>query len=100
MSAADLIVLPSRHEGFGITAIEAVAARTPVVASDIGPFREINAAGANMHLVPLVDSALASAVEEELSLAGNHVSDFLNAAIIGTDSVEVLATRLLAALKR
>lgn len=100
MSAADLIVQPSRHEGFGITAIEAVAARTPVVASDIGPFREINAAGANMHLVPLVDSALASAVEEELSLTGNRVSGFLNAAIIGIDSVEVLATRLLAALKR
>lgn len=100
MSAADLIVQPSRHEGFGITAIEAVAARTPVVASDIGPFREINAAGANMHLAPLVDSAFASAVEEELSLAGNRVSGFLNAAIIGTDSVEVLATRLLAALKR
>ena len=36
---ADRIVLPSRYEGFGIAAIEAMAARVPLVLSDIPAWR-------------------------------------------------------------
>jgi glycosyltransferase involved in cell wall biosynthesis len=39
-AVADVVTLPSRHEGFGMPLLEAVAQRRPVVASDIPPFRE------------------------------------------------------------
>ncbi len=38
---ADAAVFPSLYEPFGIVALEAMAARTPVVVSDAGGFREI-----------------------------------------------------------
>ena len=36
----DLLILPSKREGFGIVTIEAHAAGIPVICSDIGPLRE------------------------------------------------------------
>lgn len=36
MSAADALVLPSYHEGFGLVALEAMSAGTKVVATDVG----------------------------------------------------------------
>lgn len=38
---ADVAVFPSLYEPFGIVALEAMAARTPVVVSDAGGFREV-----------------------------------------------------------
>ncbi|MGK7914450.1 MAG: glycosyltransferase [Prochloraceae cyanobacterium] len=35
-AAADVCVVPSHYEPFGLVAIEAMASRTPVVASDVG----------------------------------------------------------------
>ena len=42
---ADVFAFPSRHEGFGIPVLEAMAQETPVIAADIPALREI-AAGA------------------------------------------------------
>ncbi|MFC5604152.1 glycosyltransferase [Sporosarcina koreensis] len=36
IAAADIFVLPSHHEGFGLVALEAMAVGTTVVASDVG----------------------------------------------------------------
>ncbi|MDP9936257.1 glycosyltransferase family 4 protein [Paenarthrobacter nicotinovorans] len=41
LSSARLLVVPSRHETFGLVAIDALAAGTPVVAFDIPCLREI-----------------------------------------------------------
>ncbi len=45
-AAADALVVPSVHEGFGLPVLEAMACGTPVVASDIGVFREVAGEGA------------------------------------------------------
>lgn len=42
LSAYDLLVQPSRHEGFGLTVVEAMAAKVPVLVSNIeGPMEVI-----------------------------------------------------------
>ncbi len=43
---AAMVVLPSRYEGFGFTALEAMARGCPVLASDIPALREISGDGA------------------------------------------------------
>jgi glycogen synthase len=40
-SAADMVVVPSLYEPFGLVALEAMASGTPVLASDTGGLREI-----------------------------------------------------------
>jgi alpha-1,3-rhamnosyl/mannosyltransferase len=40
-AGADLYACPSRHEGFGIPVLEAMAQGTPVVCSDIPALREV-----------------------------------------------------------
>ena len=56
LRAADVFVLPSRHENFGIAVVEAMASGTPVVVSDqVGIYREISQAGAG--LVTTLDPA-------------------------------------------
>ena len=40
-AAAELLVFPSRYEGFGLPILEAFAARCPVVAADTACFREV-----------------------------------------------------------
>ena len=40
-AGADLFVFPSRHEGFGIPVLEAMAQRTAVVCGDIPALREV-----------------------------------------------------------
>ena len=61
MATMDIVVVPSRFEGFGLTAAEAMAAGKPVVASDVDGLREV--VGDAGVLVPAGDaSALAAAL--------------------------------------
>lgn len=66
-SAADLFVLPSYHEGYGIAAAEAAGYGLPVIASNAGALSEA-VAGARHRLVPAGDSlALTDALRSVLS---------------------------------
>ncbi len=51
LSAADVLVLPSEYEAFGIVLLEAAAAKTPVVATRVGGIPEAMSEGKNGLLV-------------------------------------------------
>lgn len=64
---AEVVLQPSTHEGFGILLVEAMAARTPVVAADIPAFRELVEPGVHALLVAPDDApGLAAAVADVL----------------------------------
>ena len=72
---ANVLALPSLHEGFGLAALEALAAGLPVVASNAPPFTEfLDAACAE-----LVDPQSADAIAAGLERALASTSDRLRA---------------------
>jgi len=61
---ADVVVVPSLSEPFGLVIVEALAAGTPVIATDVGDIAQIVRHGENGLLVPPRDpAALASAIQ-------------------------------------
>ena len=68
IKGADVFCVPSLHgESFGVVLLEAMAARTPVVASDLGGYRNVVRVGDEAVLVPPGDpDALASALIDVL----------------------------------
>jgi glycosyltransferase involved in cell wall biosynthesis len=67
-AAADLVVLPSRHETYGMVASEALARGVPVLASDVGGVREALGTPLPGLLVPADDPiALAAALRSWLT---------------------------------
>jgi glycosyltransferase involved in cell wall biosynthesis len=70
VAAADIVVMPSLWEAFGIVALEAMALGRPIVASAAGGLRELVRDGRDGVLVPPDDpSALAGAL---MRLLGDH----------------------------
>ncbi|MEV7969741.1 MSMEG_0565 family glycosyltransferase [Sphaerisporangium sp. NPDC088356] len=66
-AAADVLAFPSVKEGFGLAALEAMAAGVPVVTSDLPVFREWLVPGRDALLVPIGDAdALAGALADAL----------------------------------
>ena len=66
MGAADAVVLPSRWEGLPLTALEALASGTPLVATDVRGVRELVVDGQDALLVPEEPEALAAALRRVL----------------------------------
>jgi glycogen(starch) synthase len=60
---ADVVVVPSLSEPFGLVIVEALAAGTPVIASMVDDVPAIVRDGENGLLVPAGDAALAAAIE-------------------------------------
>ena len=62
-AAADLFVLPSRYEGYGIVYAEALAWGLPVIACDAGPVPELVGDGAALLVPPEDVQALCGALD-------------------------------------
>ena len=78
--SAAVVVLPSLFEGFGLPAVEALAAGTPVVASRAGALPEvIAAAGAGVLVPPADPAALARAISQVLEHWGTEHARALDA---------------------
>ncbi len=55
LAIADIFLLPSEYESFGLAALEAMAAGVPVVSSDAGGLKEINVQGETGFTAPVGD---------------------------------------------
>ena len=71
LAGADVFVLPSHHENFGLVYAEALAARTPVVASIHTPWSEVEEAGCG-RWVENDPEAVAQAVRDLLDEGVEH----------------------------
>jgi glycosyltransferase-like protein len=63
---ADVLAMPSLHEGFGLAALEALAARLPLVASARAPFTEYLDETCAVLVDPLSEEAIADGLHQAL----------------------------------
>jgi|GEM_PF-5888548 len=78
-AAADIVVMPSRSEAFGLVALEAMAASKPLIVSEIDPLKELVIDGINGRVVPFLEcdkkvvnvKCLAAAILELVKLPVN-----------------------------
>lgn len=70
LPAFDIVLVPSRHEPFGRSVVEAMAAGTPVIATRVGGPSEVIADGENGLLLPPATPDLWA--EAVLELLGDH----------------------------
>lgn len=64
---ADVVALPSLHEGFGLAALEALAAGTPVVVSNQAPFTEFLTTACATLVDPQSEAAIADGFDAALN---------------------------------
>lgn len=73
LAIADVFLLPSANESFGLAALEAMACEVPVVSSNIGGIPEVNIEGVTGHLCELGDvEAMANRVLDILKDSETH----------------------------
>lgn len=95
-SAADVFVMPSSQEAFGLTALEATACGTPVVGFAVGGLLDIIRPGVTGLLVPPQDvSALWSAIRDLLQDPARRAEMAVNCRRIAVEeyTLEVYARR-------
>ena len=91
-SAADVCVVPSYYESFGLVALEALACGTPVVAADVGDLRNIIRQGETGYVT--ADNSpekLAAGINSLLTMPphGTESAFAIRASVIGFDWSEI-----------
>ena len=75
MAAADLLVHPARHEGFGLVMAEALAAGLPIVASHVGGIPEVVAGTETVLVAPDEPTRLREAIQGVLNWTPTAVAE-------------------------
>lgn len=101
-AAAEMVVMPSHYESFGMVALEAMAMGRPVIASEVGGLAYLIQDGINGYHVPTRDpEALAERIyellsnancREEMGIAARHYAERFD--------WKIIAGRLLAVYRR
>jgi glycosyltransferase involved in cell wall biosynthesis len=94
MRRADVIVLASREEGFGLVAAEAAALGVPFVGSDVGGLSEVCALLGHRTFAPGDDEALAEAIRELTSGGLKDAGSDLVARLFGPSKIAAEYLRL------
>jgi D-inositol-3-phosphate glycosyltransferase len=81
--AADVVLVPSRTESFGLVALEAAACGTPVVASGVGGLRSIVDHGRSGYVVDERDPDAFAAWVRKLIDDPTHASELRTGAVVG-----------------
>ncbi|HEU4575649.1 MAG TPA: N-acetyl-alpha-D-glucosaminyl L-malate synthase BshA, partial [Chitinophagaceae bacterium] len=81
LAIADLFLLPSEYESFGLAALEAMAAGVPVVSSNAGGLKEINIPGKTGFMADVGDVATMSKESLEILRNDETLHRFKTAAV-------------------
>jgi D-inositol-3-phosphate glycosyltransferase len=82
-SAADVLVVPSHYESFGLVALESLASGTPVVATKVGAMETILREGETGHLVSNGSASLLSkGIEKFISSPNGLSADEVRASVL------------------
>lgn len=100
MAVLDLLVMPSRYEGFPYVLLEALHAGLPVVCTPVGGVEETVHDGSNGWVVPPQPGAIAAAVESLLDAPTRQAMAAAARQRAAEFTVEVMANRLLALYAR
>jgi teichuronic acid biosynthesis glycosyltransferase TuaC len=95
MSAADALVLPSYHEGFGLVALEAMSAGTKVVATDVGGLSYLLKDRAGILVEPKNPDSLAKGLWSALDESSDVIDETVVQAKIAQHSYETILEDLL-----
>lgn len=95
MSAADALVLPSYHEGFGLVALEAMSAGTKVVATDVGGLSYLLKDRAGILVEPKDPDSLAKGLWNALDENSDVIDETVVQAKIAQHSYDTILGNLL-----